>query len=428
MKDEALALMFVDCFPNTLDTTVNFTHNTKTDEYDTFIITGDIPAMWLRDSSGQVQVYLPYASKDAQLKNMIKGLIARQMKQIKIDAYANAFNNAPTGSPHDSDERHPKMSPMLWEGKYELDSLAWVMWLSSKYIEHTHDYTICTNEWFSSIQKIVDVIVYQQKSTEDTSNKDDLYYSFGRETTSQIDTLVNYHGVPGRTCGLSKGYFRPSDDAHRLPFQVASNAMVASSLEKIAKIVNNKEKECYNTKLGSQVSNLALLIKSGVENYGTNNHRLYGEIYAYEVDGYGSSYLMDDATVPNLISLPYFEYIQTSKQKEIYEHTRKFTLSSYNAYYFNGTAGDGIGSPHTDFNQIWHMGILMRALTSNDDAEIEHCLEILKSSTADLWFMHESFDKNNPKQFTRSWFAWANSLFGELILKLHSERPHLIYK
>ena len=70
---------------------------------------------------------------------------------------------------------------------------------------------------------------------------------------------------------------------------------------------------------------------------------------------------------------------------------------------------------------IWPMSLIMRALTSDDDAEIRRCVEMLVNTDGGTGFMHESFHKDDPSKFTRPWFAWANTLFGELILRLADE-------
>jgi hypothetical protein len=77
-------------------------------------------------------------------------------------------------------------------------------------------------------------------------------------------------------------------------------------------------------------------------------------------------------------------------------------------------------------DRIWHLGLLMQALTSTSDAEVAGVLDTLKRTHAGTGFMHESFHKDDPSDFTRSWFAWANTLFGELILTVLGERPGLV--
>jgi hypothetical protein len=153
-------------------------------------------------------------------------------------------------------------------------------------------------------------------------------------------------------------------------------------------------------------------------------HLQFGAIYAYEVDGFGNAVHWDDANVPSLMSLTYLGVHQPGDP--LYVRTRAFLLSEHNPYFLRGTAGEGQASPHTGKERIWPMGIILRALTSMSDAEIAQCLHTLKHTHAGTGFMHEAFNKDNPSDYTRDWFAWANTLFGELIVKVHAERPRLL--
>jgi hypothetical protein len=133
---------------------------------------------------------------------------------------------------------------------------------------------------------------------------------------------------------------------------------------------------------------------------------------------------MDDANVPSLLGLPYLGCVEPAD--EVYQNTRKFVLSADNPYFFKGQYAEGIGGPHVGMDMIWPMSITMRALTSTNDAEITQCLKMLKATHAGTGFMHEAFNKNNPTNYTRKWFAWANTLFGELIVKLYNEKPEIL--
>ena len=125
-----LAWMFENCFPNTLDSTVHY-RLSDDGEDDTFVYTGDIHAMWLRDSGAQVWPYVKYAKKDEKLRHMLRGVILRQLKCIILDPYANAFNDGPTGSQWESDLTD--MKPELHERKYEIDSLCYPIRLAYEY-------------------------------------------------------------------------------------------------------------------------------------------------------------------------------------------------------------------------------------------------------------------------------------------------------
>jgi meiotically up-regulated gene 157 (Mug157) protein len=252
-------------------------------------------------------------------------------------------------------------------------------------------------------------------------------YTFQRITDVATDTLgLQGRGVAARRSGLSKCMFRPSDDATTLPFLVPANAMAAVELRHVAEILGIPGKPFSDPTTAKKATSLAGTIEAGLKRHGVAFNGVLGApIYAYEVDGAGGSVFMDDANIPSLLSLPYLGYL--SKEDPVYLATRNFILSEINPFYFSGTAGSGVGGPHVGEFYIWPMSILMRALTSDSDQEILTCLETLKKTHAGTYFMHESFFMNNPSEFTRPWFAWANSLFGELLLVLARERPHLIF-
>ena len=216
--------------------------------------------------------------------------------------------------------------------------------------------------------------------------------------------------------GLIVSAFRPSDDATTFGFLVPSNFMAVTSLRKAAEILTavNGERE-----LAAECTALADEVAGALQQYAVVEHPEFGKIYAFEVDGYGNRFLMDDANVPSLLAMPYLGDMDVNDP--IYRNTRRFVWSESNPYFFRGTAGEGIGGPHIGFNYIWPMSLIMRATTSNDEKEIRYCIETLRDTDGGTGFMHESFHKDNPSDYTRSWFAWTNTLFGELIVKLQSE-------
>jgi uncharacterized protein len=412
IKDVKLAQLFENCFPNTLDTTVNF--RMIDGKPDTFIITGDIDAMWLRDSSAQVWHYLSLVNEDHKLKDMIKGVINHQTKCILIDPYANAFNDGPTGGGWQSDAT--EMKPELHERKWEIDSLCYPIRLAYGFWKETGDSSCFDEQWQNSAKLILKTFRGQQRK------KDKGPYSFNRVTSWSTDTVPgDGYGNPIAPVGLIVSIFRPSDDATIFPFLVPSNLFAVTSLRQLAEIYQNVIKDEAFT---SECLSLATEVERVLNEYAIINHLDFGKIYAYEVDGFGNKLFMDDANAPSLLSLPYLECCE--KNDKIYQSTRKFLLSEHNPYFFKGEAAEGIGSPHTLINKIWPISITMRALTSNDDDEIVQCLSYLKTTDAETGFMHESFNKDDSKDFTRSWFAWANSLFGDLIFKLYKEKPELL--
>ena len=396
--------MFENCFPNTLDTTVHFDGDS-----DTFVYTGDIHAMWLRDSGAQVWPYVQFANKDPELKKMLAGVILRQFKCINIDPFANAFNMTATGGEWMSDITD--MKPELHERKWEIDSLCYPIRLAYHYWKVTGDTSVFSDEWLAAITNILNTFKDQQRKEGNGS------YHFQRKTERALDTMTNNGlGNPVKPVGLIASAFRPSDDATTFQFLIPSNFFAVSSLRKSAEILKKVNK---NKKLANECLKLADEVEAALKQYAVYNHPKYGPIYAFEVDGFGNQLLMDDANVPSLIAMPYLGDVKVNDP--IYQNTRKFVWSEDNPYFFKGTAGEGIGGPHIGYDMIWPMSIMMKAFTSTNDQEIKSCIRMLMDTDAGTGFMHESFHKNDPKNFTRAWFAWQNTLFGELILKLVDE-------
>ena len=409
LKNAKLAWMFGNCFPNTLDTTVHFSMG-KDGKPDTFVYTGDIHAMWLRDSGAQVWPYVQLANSDPELKQMLAGVILRQFKCINIDPYANAFNIEAIEDGHWITDL-TDMKPELHERKWEIDSLCYPLRLAYHYWKTTGDASVFSAEWVQAITNILKTFKEQQRK-EGVGP-----YKFQRKTERALDTLNNDGlGAPVKPVGLIVSSFRPSDDATTLQYLVPSNFFAVSSLRKAAEILEVVNK---NPALAKECKALASEVEVALKKYAVNNHPKYGKIYAFEVDGFGNQLLMDDANVPSLLAMPYLGDVKTNDP--IYQNTRRFVWSLDNPYFFKGTAGEGIGGPHIGYDMVWPMSIMMKAFTSNNDAEIKTCIKMLMDTDADTGFMHESFNKNDPKNFTREWFAWQNTLFGELILKLVNE-------
>ena len=404
LKNPYLAWMFENCFPNTLDTTVHFRElNGKPD---TFVYTGDIHAMWLRDSGAQVWPYVQLANEDEKLKDMLEGVIRRQFMCINIDPYANAFNDGPVGGDWQSDMTDMKKE--LHERKWEIDSLCYPIRLAYHYWQVTGDASIFDSVWMEAIANVVKTFKEQQR-------KDGVGpYRFQRRTERALDTLNNNgNGAPVKPVGLIVSSFRPSDDATTLQFLVPSNFFAVTSLRKAAQILTEVNK---NETLAKECTDLAMEVETALKKYATYNHPKFGTIYAFEVDGFGNHLLMDDANVPSLLAMAYLGDVDIDDP--IYQNTRRFVWSDSNPYFFKGKAGEGIGGPHVAYDMVWPMSIMMKAFTSQCDDEIKQCVEMLMRTDAGTGFMHESFHKDDPKVFTRAWFAWQNMLFGELIIKL----------
>lgn len=414
IPDPVMATMFERCFPNTLDTTVfPGTHDGKPD---TFVITGDIDAMWQRDSSAQLHPYLPFAKQDPRLASLLQGVVRRQVRNILIDPYANAFVRTTSDPPlswavHD----HTTMKPGVGERKWEIDSLCYTIRMAHGYWRATGDTSPFDSQWREAARAILRTFREQQRISGHGP------YSFQRMTTNPTDTVpLSGYGNPARHVGMIFSMFRPSDDCCTYPLFVPANLFAVRALGQLREIAM----AVGASEIASDSGNLARTVQAALEKYGKVQHPEFGEIWAYEVDGYGNYNLMDDANAPGLLSLAYLKCC--SVNDPMYKRTRAFVLSDSNPYFFKGKAASGVGSPHTGIGYIWPMGIIIRAFTSTDDQEIVQCLRWLRDTTAHTDFMHESFNDNDPADFTRTWFAWANTLFGELILHLASNKPQLL--
>ena len=413
IADKEIAWLFENCYPNTLDTTVDY--EIIAGKPDTFIITGDIDAMWLRDSTAQVWPYMPLINKDDKLKKLIQGLISRQVKCVLKDPYANSFYKDLTKkSSWQSDT--PTPIPGVHERKWEIDSLCYVVRLSHEYYKLTGDTALFDKDWDSAMRLIVETFQTEQR-------KDGVSpYEFTRVTSSMTDApLFNGTGRPSKPNGLICSMFRPSDDATILPFLIPSNIFAVLSLRQLSTIY---KEVLVAPVFASECEDFATEIDTAIQKYAVSEHEDFGRIYAYEIDGFGNKIFMDDANVPSLMSLAYLGAHAASDP--IYQRTRKYLLSSANPYYLKGTAAEGQASPHTGKEKIWPMGIILRAMTSIDSQEIIQCLQMLKNTHGGTGFMHEAFHKDNPEDFNRTWFAWANTLFGELIIKIKNEFPEIL--
>lgn len=473
--DPNLATLFSNTYPNTLDTTIShFSYNTTTHQPTSFIITGDITAQWLRDSMNQLLHYVPYASTDPLLRDLICGLIRRQASDILHDPYANAFNYNASSAGNQQDVRTPTMTPLVYEGKWELDSLCALLKLSYAYYTHMlptdtqrclfgssdpNDDDDDDEIWLSAVALIVSTMQQQQDSTPVPSSSP---YLFQRTTSVATDTLMlQGTGNTARRTGMIRSAFRASDDSTLFPFHIPANAMAVVELQHLAIMLTTfasnhpsspqqqqqQQKKLQHHHMSSLAATATLLssqINAGIQLYGIITPPPYilaqlppalvtassNRMYAYEVDGYGGQTLMDDANIPSLLSLPLLGYCNTdntTNNDPIYALTRAFVLSELNPYFFSGKAGAGIGGPHVGLGYVWPMSLIVRAWTSVDDEEIMECLTRIVVSSVGTGFIHESFNRDNAMVFTREWFAWVNALFGGLVLKIAKDRPYLLF-
>lgn len=399
-NDEKLIKMFENCYTNTLDTTVK-----QMEDGTTYVITGDIPAMWLRDSVCQLRPYYVLAEKDSEIADMIEGLVKRQMMYILLDPYANAFNEKDNGSCWEKDET--EMTGWIWERKYEIDSLCFPIQMSYLLWKNTGR----TGQFDEQFKKAVYKIIEVWKTEQDHENKSS--YSFIRRDCYYTDTLSRdgKGALVKSNIGLTWSGFRPSDDSCQYGYLIPSNMFAVVVLKYLVEIAN----EVFNDNdLAKEASSLAYEIEQAIEKYGVIEHYKYGKVYAYEVDGFGQYNIMDDANLPSLLSIPYIGY--KDENSEIYQNTRNMILSEVNPYFFKGEKAQGIGSPHTPVNYIWHISLAMQGLTNQDIDYKKEILKIMKDTDGGKNLMHEGFNVDNPNEYTREWFSWANAMFCELVL------------
>jgi len=411
--NQELAWMFGNCFPNTLDTTVFF--QMLDGRPDTYVITGDIDAMWLRDSSAQVYPYLSLLKQDPALQQLIAGVINRQARCILLDPYANAFYRDETKvSEWKSDLTD--MTPGVHEHKWEIDSLCYPLRLAHGYWRATGDTAPFDATWRAAV--LLTLRTFREQQRKDGPGP----YHFQRRTETQSDTVAGRgYGNPAKPVGLIYSMFRPSDDATVFPFLIPSNFFAVTSLRQAAEMLTQI---LHDPDSAAQCAALADEVEHALGEYAVVQRPHSPPIYAYEVDAYGDFYCIDDGNLPSLLSLPYMGAV--SVHDKVYQNTRRIILSPDNPYYCHGTAASGPGGPHVGLHMIWPLGLVAQALTSTDDQEIRACLHTLQATHAGTGFMHEAFNMDNPEKFTRPWFAWANTIFGELVLTTFQNRPHLL--
>ncbi len=411
--NQELAWMFGNCFPNTLDTTVDFAM--VDGKPDTYVITGDIDAMWLRDSSAQVWPYLSLMKEDSALQQLIAGVINRQTRCILLDPYANAFyKDATKVSEWKSD--FTDMKPGIHERKWEVDSLCYPIRLAYQYWKDTGDTQPFDEQWQKAIALTVQTFREQQRKTGKGP------YHFMRRTEWQTDTVPGRgYGNPVKPVGLICSIFRPSDDATLYPFLIPSNFFAVVSLRQAAEMVETIR---HDKVLAGQCRALADEVEQALKEHAVVTAPDGRRIYAYEVDGFGNYYCIDDGNIPSLMSLPYLGAVPANDA--VYQNTRKFLQSGGNPYYCQGRAASGPGGPHVGMGMIWPLGLITEGLTATNDREISQCLATLQHTHAGTGFMHEAFNQDDPAKFTRSWFAWANTIFGELLLKTFNTNPKLL--
>ena len=391
--------VFVNCYTNTLNTTVKRMENNMT-----HVITGDIPAMWLRDSAAQLRPYIFLAKENEEIRELIAGLVRRQFMCITIDEYANAFNEAPNGACWEKDD--PDQNPWVWERKFEVDSLCYPLQLAYLLWKNTGCTTQFEGEFQAGVEKILEVFTTEQYH-EEKSN-----YRFNRNNGYYRDTLSRdgKGALVKSGTGLIWSGFRPSDDACTYGYLIPSNMFAVVALGYLEEM----EREIFhNEELAERAKALKEEIQEAIETIGKTFTEEFGMVYAYETDGYGMYNLMDDANVPSLLAMSYLGY---EGEPEVSSNTRRFLLSEANSFYFKGDKAAGIGSPHTPSNYIWHIAMAIQGLTSETREEKLEILKNMAATTGGKGVMHEGFCCEDDSKFTRAWFSWANAMYAELFL------------
>ena len=385
---------------------------------DTFVLTGDIPAMWLRDSSAQVWGYLPLAKSDAALQQMYRGLIGRHARSVLIDSYANAFARDP-GAVHSPlfwvAQDITAMRPGVAERKWEIDSLCHIVRLAWGYWQITGDTAPFDSEWHRAAQVIVATLRAEQRR--DGSSP----YRFQRSTPNPTDTLMlGGMGAPTRKVGLIHSMFRPSDDACVYPFLIPANLFAVRALRWLADLAGTV---LYDATLANDALALAAEVDAALAQYGRIGSGS-AAVWAYEVDGFGNTRFMDDANAPSLSSLAYLGCVP--RDDALFRRSEARCWSEANPYFYSSGGHTGIGGPHVGLGMIWPMSLMIRALSSDDPRVVAGCIAQLKTSHAGTGFMHEAFEAGNPTHYTRPWFAWANGLFGEMVINLAARMPRVL--
>ena len=400
-NEPEVAETFERCYTNTLDTTVK-----RMDDGSTYVITGDIPAMWLRDSVAQLRPYLIPAKEDGEIADLIAGLVRRQFSCINIDPYANAFNEAPNGNCWEKDETD--MGPWIWERKYEIDSLCYPVQLAYLLWKNTGRTEQFDDGFIQGAERILNVFETEMYHDERSA------YRFIRRNSFYADTLSRdgMGALVKSGTGLIWSGFRPSDDACTYGYLIPSNmfaVVILEYLHEISEIVPGLKE------IGKKAADMAAVVRKGIEEYGVTKVEGIGDVYAYEVDGYGQFNLMDDANVPSLLAMFYLGY--KPERPELEANTRELILSERNPYYYSGTKAAGIGSPHTPVRYIWHISMAIEGLTADTKEKKHEIIRRMIATDGGKGLMHEGFHVDDPAKYTREWFSWANAMFCELVMQ-----------
>ncbi|PNP46590.1 hypothetical protein TGAMA5MH_02048 [Trichoderma gamsii] len=425
LKDPDVARLFENTFPSTLDTTVKYFDPSLNLA---FIITGDITAQWLRDTGNQFAHLYKLLPHDKNLQALVKAVINTEARYISQYPYCGSFQPPPESglAPSVNDwatdvvVNPPVNNQTVFECKYELDSLAGFLKITRSYYANTKDSSFINDNWNAAMSQIVRVLYEQSQSSWSSDFEWVSYYNW-TGTAGALSPMVpnSGNGEPKQANGLVASSHRPSDDLCVFNFITSDNAMMSVEL---ANVANMLSKIGVQKSLATQLSQYSNTIKQAV----WAHTRATNGIFAYETNGIGAQYIMDDANVPSLVSLPYLGFLERSDPT--YQKTKAAMFSRANPYYAAGKSWNGIGGPHVNATYPWPMSHISGIFGTDDDNEIKQRLAIILENTSGLGLIHESVNIYNTSVYTRPWFAWANSYFAEMILDLAERKPHLVLK
>ncbi|KAG8879181.1 hypothetical protein FRB97_001910 [Tulasnella sp. 331] len=382
-------------------------------------------AQWLRDTTNQVSQYGSILAADNNLAALVKAVIQTEARWITEYPYCGAFQPPPesgfglTRNPwaEGVTVNPPVDKRVVFECKYELDSLAAFLKLSRIYHNATKDFSFLNDSWLSAMSAILKVVDEQSQPTFDPNYNIVSYYNWTGGSGSPSPMVPNGgNGEPKGRTGMVGTSHRPSDDLVVFAYNIPANAMLSVELRHSADLLRSVD---VLSDMAEDAERRARDIKQAITQHGVVDSML-----TYETNGYGGAYFMDDANVPSLLSLPYLGFMD--RHDPLYVRTRAAVLSARNPYYSRGVAFYGVGGPHVSPVDPWPMSLISAIYGTDDDQEILQHLYTVVNSTAGLGLMHESVNIHEPKRYSRSWFAWANSYFSEMILDLAERKPHLI--
>ncbi|AEB06644.1 Uncharacterized conserved protein UCP028846 [Coriobacterium glomerans PW2] len=390
--------MFRDLLPDALERAV-----TLLPDGTCFVATGDLPAMWLRDATFQVLPYVYLADEIPALAELARRVLRRELRFVRLDPYANAFNETPSGAHWSDDETDVEVNPQVWERKFEIDTLCAPLLLALRLIDRTGDTSILDDEFWATFDVILSTFETEQRH-------DSSPYFFRRAGCAENDTLpCDGRGTPVERTGMIWNGFRPSDNRCELGYHVPANMFASSVLGALLPLIGES-----NHELARRASTMIAEIEHGIEAHAVlslPNGRIG---FAYEVDGLGGARFMDDANTPSLLSLPYLGAIDA--ESSLWQATKSFVLSAENPYFYRGRALSGIGSEHTPKRYVWPIALAMEGLVSRDPSVKADRLERICATSAQTGQCHEGVHADDPTRFTRTWFSWANMTYCQLAL------------